>query len=96
MSTLTVAELEKLEKLSKIPLTQGKEREYIKKLGDIVSFISILSSIDTEGIEPISQVTGLSDALREDSIKPSFSQDEVLKNSKHAYRGYFKVPKVIE
>ncbi len=93
---LTRTELKHLEGLSRIAIDASKEEEYFKKLSTIVDYISVLSKVDTEGIKPTSQVTNLEKGLRDDEVTPSMSQEDVLKNSKHTWKGYFKIPKVIE
>jgi aspartyl-tRNA(Asn)/glutamyl-tRNA(Gln) amidotransferase subunit C len=84
-----------LEKLSRITLPKAQEKSYKEKLGAIIDYVSKLSALKTQGVEPTSQVTKLVNRLREDEIAPSLPQIDVLKNSKHAHKGYFKLPKVV-
>ena len=93
---IDLKEFEHLEKLSRIQIVKDKIDEYITKISGIVSYIGRLQEVDTKGVLPTAQVTNLSKALREDEVKESLSQQDVLKNSKHIQDGYFKVPKVVE
>jgi len=50
----------------------------------------------TAQVEETSQVTGMENVFREDEIKPSLSQDEVLANAPRKYKGYFVVEAIFE
>lgn len=78
-------------KLANLPLTPEEKEKFGKQLGDILSYIEKLNEVDTNGIKPTSQVTGLENVTREDTASPSLSQDEALKNAKEKHSGFFKV-----
>jgi aspartyl-tRNA(Asn)/glutamyl-tRNA(Gln) amidotransferase subunit C len=54
-----------------------------------------LNELDTSNVEPLSHVIELSNVLREDKVRPSYPQEEVLKNAPSKTDKFFKVPKVI-
>ena len=89
-------DLHYLERLSKITLLKGKEPEYIARLSAILSYVGALVKVKTEDIEPAFQVIPVSTDLREDIVEPGLTQKEALMNAKHTYKGYFKVPPVID
>lgn len=93
---LTTKDLAYLEKLSRIGIATKAKNAYLKKLSAVIGYVSQLASVQVEGIQPTSQVTNLENVLREDIVKPSMLQEDVLANSKHTLKGYFKVPKVVE
>jgi len=59
--------------------------------------VSLLNQLNTKGISPNFQVTGLSNITREDKIDPkrTFTQAEALKNTKNSYQGYFVVKAIL-
>lgn len=59
--------------------------------------VSLLHQLDTKGISPNFQLTGLSNITREDKIdsKRTFTQEEALKNTKNSYQGYFVVKAIL-
>jgi aspartyl-tRNA(Asn)/glutamyl-tRNA(Gln) amidotransferase subunit C len=66
-----------------------------KELTETLDYIATLNSIDTKNVEPTSQVTGLTNVLREDEAHPSLSQEEALQNAQ-TYNGFFKVPAILD
>ena len=61
-----------------------------------MDYVSELESAPTEGIEPISQITGLENIVREDTIEESSDRDLMLKNTPEKKDGFIKVRKVFE
>ncbi len=82
-------------KLANLSLTDEEKSKFEKQLEETVDYIEGLSEVDTQGVEPISQVTGLENITREDEVTPSLSQEEALKNAKSTHKGYFKVKGIL-
>lgn len=97
MAKLTKDEIAHVAKLSKLDLTNGQIEEFLPQLSSIIDYISSLSEVDTSGIEPTSQTTGLEDVYREDKVKTeqSLNQDETLLGTEETYNGYFKVGAIL-
>ena len=83
-------------KLANLPLTDSEKKKFEKQLSETLDYVKQLDEIDTKNVEPTSQVTGLENVLREDEVKPSFSQADALKNAKSTYKGFFKVKAILE
>ena len=82
-------------KLANLPLKHEEKEKFKKQLSETLAYVEKLNSINTEGIEPTSQVTGLENITREDETKSSLTQDEALSNTKSQHNGLFKVPAVL-
>ena len=66
MNNITEKEVEHIAELARIKLT-GKEKDKItKELGAILGYIDKLKEVNTEGVEPIAHITGLTDVFRND------------------------------
>lgn len=78
-------------KLANLPLTDEEKKRFGKQLEETIEYIENLNEVDTKGVEPVSQVTGLENVTREDIVKPSLSQEEALKNAGSTHNGFFKV-----
>lgn len=79
MSKISKDQVKKVAKLARIKLTDEEVEMFTGQLGDIFEYIDTLDEVDTEGVEPTSQVTGLSDVMRDDEIDQSLcSGDELL------------------
>lgn len=83
-------------KLANLPLKSEEKEKFEKQLSETLSYVEKLNSINTNGIEPTSQVTGLENVTREDETSPSLSQKEALSNAKSKHNGLFKVPAILE
>lgn len=82
-------------KLANLTLTDEEKSKFEKQLEETMEYIKGLDEVDTNGVDPTSQVTGLENVTREDEIKPSLSQEDALKNSKSTYNGFFKVKGIL-
>jgi len=82
--------------LAHLGINEKEIEKFQKQLSQIIGFVNQLSIVNTEGIIPTSQVTGLENIFREDLITPSFSQKDVLANAPDKHNGYFKVKAVFE
>lgn len=83
-------------KLANLPLTGEEKKKFDKQLSETLDYVAQLEEIDTKGIEPTSQVTGLENITREDKSSKSLSQEEALQNTKQKHNGLFKVPAILE
>ncbi|MCL5784750.1 MAG: Asp-tRNA(Asn)/Glu-tRNA(Gln) amidotransferase subunit GatC [Patescibacteria group bacterium] len=78
---LTSDQVKKVAKLSNLPLNQEEEEKYSEQLSKILDYIDQLNLVDTQGVEPTFNVTGLSNIMREDKDGESLSQEEALQNA---------------
>ncbi|MBI4089134.1 MAG: Asp-tRNA(Asn)/Glu-tRNA(Gln) amidotransferase subunit GatC [Candidatus Levybacteria bacterium] len=83
-------------KLANLPLKNEEIKKLEEQLSETLTYIEKLNSINTENIEPTSQVTGLENVAREDEPKPSLSQEEALSNTKSQHNGLFKIKAVFD
>ena len=62
-------EVKKIAHLARLGLTEEEIEKYTKQLSSILDYVKQLEEVNTEGIEPTAQVTGLENVMREDVIK---------------------------
>jgi len=93
---ITEKEVEYVARLARLKLTEEEKVKYTRQLGDILKYMNKLNELNTEKVEPTSHVLPLSNVFREDVVKPSLKQEEVLANAPEVEYGHFKVKKVIE
>jgi aspartyl-tRNA(Asn)/glutamyl-tRNA(Gln) amidotransferase subunit C len=75
---LTDAELDHIVKLARLEIAP-ETREHMKRdLSSILSYIDQLNSIDTSSVDPLFQVMGLENKLREDGTERSFEMNAEL------------------
>ena len=68
LSMLTKEEVEKIALLSRLGLTDQEKEKFARQLSSILDYFSQLKEVDTDGVEPTAQVTGLENILREDKV----------------------------
>ena len=85
--------------LARLELTEEELATMTPQLAAIVAYVDLLGQVDTEGVEPMSQViyeTEETATLRPDVERAPLGNDLALANAPAPGNGYFKVPKVIE
>lgn len=97
MNDITLKDVRYVASLAKIAITDQEATQLTKELGTILGYVQKLEAIDTAGLEPTYQVTGLKNVSREDAIiNYGTSRDSLLKNAPHTHAGgYIEVPKVL-
>ncbi|HCW32458.1 MAG: glutamyl-tRNA amidotransferase subunit C, aspartyl-tRNA(Asn)/glutamyl-tRNA (Gln) amidotransferase subunit C [Candidatus Peregrinibacteria bacterium GW2011_GWE2_39_6] len=56
-------------KLARLALSEVEVVKFSKQLSAVLDYMAILNEVDTEGVAPTSQVTGLKNVDRVDEIK---------------------------
>ncbi len=93
MAKLSKKDVEHIAKLSKLKLSEQEKEKFAGQLSNIIEYVEQLDEVDTKGVEPTSQATGLTNVYREDEIKEdSMNQKEIAKNAPDFDGGSFRVP----
>lgn len=87
--------VEHIAKLARLNLTDADAKLYSQQLSDILNYVEKLQAVDTTGVEETSQVTGLTNIMRDDKIKESGISDELVNCAPESGNGYIKVPKIL-
>ncbi len=96
MSQLTKEEVLKLARLARLSLSEEEVEKYTTELGEILTYVEMLSSVDTNGLKPTNQVTGLENVSRKDEvIEYEAKPDKLLKATPSSQDGYIKVKRMI-
>ena len=69
-------EVKHIAKLARINLTEKEEEKFSKELSSILDFVNQLNKLDTKGVEPLAQVTGLKNVMREDENPQTASKED--------------------
>jgi len=96
---LTETEVRYVANLANLNLTEDEIARMVQDLGSILEHMDRLAGIDTEGVEPMSQVLYEADetaTLRPDVERAPLGNRLALENAPAPGNGYFKVPKVID
>ncbi len=88
--------LQKIAHLARLELKPEKEEELKKDLEEILDWVEELNEVDTEGLEPLTNMSFEINALREDKVGEVLSREKGLKNAPDHDDQYFRVPKVLD
>ncbi|MBX4191023.1 Asp-tRNA(Asn)/Glu-tRNA(Gln) amidotransferase subunit GatC [Candidatus Saccharibacteria bacterium] len=96
MSKLSRDDVLKLAALSKLRLSEDEVERLRTELSEILNYVEVLNSVDTEGLEPTYQVTGLKNVTRADEIKDyGYETSDLLKNAPAVQDNQFRVKRVL-
>ena len=82
--------------LSRLQLTEAQAEQYQSDMQRMVAFIEKLQVLDTNDVAPLLMLSDATNALREDQLQESLSNNDALKNAPLHNQQYFKVPTVIK
>lgn len=78
MSTITTDDVRHLAQLSSLQLTEDEVASLQGDIANILDYIKQLDELDTEGVEPTLQVTGLENVWRDDTVDDGGIAPETL------------------
>lgn len=84
-----------LARLSNLQLEQDEVAGLAKDISGILAYVEQLNELDTEGVEPTYQVTGLENVWRSDEVETGIVRDQLLVLAPESKDDQIKVPKVL-
>ena len=95
MSKLTKKDVEHISKLSKLNLSKQEKDKFQDQLSSILDYVEQLNQVDTKGVEPTAQVTGLTNIFSKDELcRSEITKEDIKKNAPKFENDAFKVPGV--
>lgn len=86
----------KVAKLARLKLDEARAEDVANGLSGLFKWIDQLQEVNTDGIEPMTSVSGQKAFRRQDVITDGHKQADILANAPEAKEGFFVVPKVVE
>ena len=69
--SISIDEVRKIAQLARIELTPEEQTRHAATISAVLDYMKILNEVDTTGVEPTFQVTGLTNVYREDVVVES-------------------------
>ena len=88
--------INKIAKLARIRLSEKEADEFLKDINSILDWVEQLNEVNTDKIDPLTNISSSALTKRKDENQDINSSDEILQNSPDKLEGYFAVPKVVE
>jgi len=95
LGMLSKEEVIKIAKLARIELSESEVEKFQKELSLVLEYVNALKEVNTEGVEEVSQVTGLVNVQREDKAVEANNQEEIFHEAPGMKDGYFKVKAIL-
>ena len=83
-------------RLARVALTEEEITKYSEQLSDLLDNFEVLQQVNTDDVPPTAQSVELRSVMREDEVRPSLTQDEILANAPNQEDGSFRVNPVLE
>jgi aspartyl-tRNA(Asn)/glutamyl-tRNA(Gln) amidotransferase subunit C len=93
---MDIATVKKVATLARLDMNDAELEAVRTKLGSIMKFVEQLGEVNTDNVEPLSNVVDIKLRLREDAVTDGGEQEKILANAPEAMEGFFVVPKVVE
>lgn len=95
---LSQEQIEHMARLARIELLEEEKEKFQKQLSAVLEYMEILNEIDTEKVEPTSQVTGLKNVFREDIVRACDEETRklILENFPERDGRLLRVPAVFQ
>ena len=96
MADLTREDVLKLARLARLDISDDEVEVFQKELNEVLEYVKQLDSVDVTGLEPTSQITGLTNIMREDEvIDYGVSPKALLALAPKKQDGHIKVKRMV-
>ena len=93
---ITLEQVRHVARLARLELSSDEEQSLQTNMSEILTYVDKLKELDTDGIEPTTQVGEAGTPMREDQVTNQASPDELLRNAPARADNFFKVPRILE
>jgi aspartyl-tRNA(Asn)/glutamyl-tRNA(Gln) amidotransferase subunit C len=96
MADLSRDDVLQLAQLAKLKLSEEEIAQFQKELAEILDYVEKISEVDVTGLQPTTQVTGLTNVTRNDVVRQyQADQQALLKNLPDRQGNSIKVRRVL-
>ncbi len=82
--------------LCSLNINEDEVNDYVKDLGDIISFVNKIDELDTSNLEETSFALDGVNVFRKDEVKPSFDRELLMQNAPSSNGVAFQLPPILE
>ena len=94
--SLTISDVEKIAKLSRLALTDDEKEAMLTKLNAVFELVEKMQAVDTDGVEPMAHPHEVALRLREDVVTETDHAIEYQAVAPEVRDRLYIVPQVIE
>ncbi|KAF0194208.1 MAG: gatC [Bacillota bacterium] len=93
---LTPEQVQKVAELARLQLSLDERERYAEQLSAVLGYFNMLNSLDTVNVSPTSHALMLKNVLREDQVRPSLSQQQVMSLAPELSGELVAIPRTFE
>jgi aspartyl-tRNA(Asn)/glutamyl-tRNA(Gln) amidotransferase subunit C len=93
---ITIEQVRHVARLARLELSATEEQSLQSDLRAILGYVDKLNQLNTDEVEPTSQVGESGTPMRADEVTNRPAPEEMLANAPARSGNFFKVPKIIE
>jgi aspartyl-tRNA(Asn)/glutamyl-tRNA(Gln) amidotransferase subunit C len=82
-------------RLARLEIEESATERLAAQIGNILDYVDQLNQVDTAGVAPTSHALALTNAFREDVVRPHIDREAALANAPAQENGCFLVPKIV-
>jgi aspartyl/glutamyl-tRNA(asn/gln) amidotransferase, C subunit len=82
--------------LAKLELSDEEKEAAKKDMGNMLNYIDMLNELDTDGVQPMSNVFPVKNVFREDVVTNGDDSENMFANAPEEKDGFYMVPKTVE
>ena len=86
--------LKKIAHLARLEIKEEQEESMLESLSEILTWVEKLNEVDTDVVEPLTNMALETNMLRDDKVTGHLDRDRALKNAPDKNGQYIKVPKI--
>lgn len=90
------ATVRRIARLARIAVSDDDVPHLQDELNAILAFVEDLSSVNVDGVEPMTSVIPMQMKLRKDEVTDHAGAETVVANAPQRHDSFFTVPKVVE
>ena len=93
---LTLSDVEKIAKLSRLHLSSEEQAQILRELNDVFTLVENMQTVNTDGIEPMAHPHEVALRLREDTVTETNQREHYQESAPLVQDGLYLVPKVLD
>ena len=94
--SLSLAEVKKVAALARLEMPEADLARMAEQLNAILKYVDQLSTVNTDGVEPMAHPLPIQNVFRDDEPIPSLPVDAALQNAPNRLADFFGVPAVFD
>lgn len=94
--SISADQVQHVARLARLAVDDAQIPDIANKLTDVLNLLDQIQSVDTQGIEALTNPLDRTQILRADAVTASNARDNLMSNAPAQKDGLFLVPKVID